>query len=88
MLLNKGDASFEAKRDFQTGRAPRSVALGDLNGDRKPDVVATDSLNGPDESCDAGDGTAVYVLVNRGDSRFARLAYDTGCDPVSIAVGD
>ena len=86
VLVNRGDGTFSLKR-YDAG-AGYSVAMGDLNGDRKPDLVATDSLNGPDESCDAGDGTAVYVLVNRGDSRFARLAYDTGCDPVSIAIGD
>jgi hypothetical protein len=86
VLLNRGDGTFGVKR-YEAG-AGYSVAMGDLNGDRRPDLVATDSLDSPDASCDAGDGTTVFVLVNRGDSRFARLAYDTGCDPVSIAIGD
>jgi hypothetical protein len=86
VLLNGGDGTFGVKH-YEAG-AGYSVAMADLNGDRRPDLVATDSLDSPDASCDAGDGTTVFILVNRGKSGFARLAYDTGCDPVSIAIGD
>jgi FG-GAP-like repeat len=43
VLLNKHDGSFRAKRDYATGRGPFSVAIGDLNGDRKPDLATADN---------------------------------------------
>ena len=39
VLLNRGDGSFQAKRDYRTGGGPYSVAIGDLNGDGKPDLA-------------------------------------------------
>ena len=45
MLLNRGDGSFQAKVDYATGPGPNSVAIGDLNGDGKPDL-ATANLAG------------------------------------------
>jgi hypothetical protein len=35
-----GDGSFQAKLDYATGDYPVSVAIGDLNGDGKPDLVS------------------------------------------------
>jgi hypothetical protein len=35
--------SFAPKVDFATGNYPAEVALGDLNGDGKPDIVVTDN---------------------------------------------
>jgi hypothetical protein len=89
LLLNKGDGTLQSSRKFPIIEAAYSVAIADLNGDRKPDLVATDSLGGPDETCDEGVGITVSVLVNRGSGKFAAgHAYDTGCDPVSIAIGN
>jgi hypothetical protein len=77
VLLNRGAGSFRAKRDYRTGREPSSVAIGDLNGDRKPDLAT------------AGYTNAVSVLNNRGDGMFdAKLDYATGRDPTSVAIGD
>ena len=68
MLLNRGDGSFQAKRDYATGRGPDSVAIGDLNGDGKPDLATANS-----------DANTVSVLANRGDGSFqAKLDYATG----------
>src|SRR5205823_6147405 len=33
--------TFAAKTDFSTGTGPLAVAIGDLNGDGKPDLVVT-----------------------------------------------
>ncbi len=40
MLANKGDGSFQARVDHaDAGASFRSVAIGDLNGDRRPDLA-------------------------------------------------
>ncbi|MDP9238719.1 MAG: VCBS repeat-containing protein [Chloroflexota bacterium] len=45
--MGTGTGSFGAKTDFATGGKPASVAIGDVNGDGKPDLaVATDNDNG------------------------------------------
>ena len=42
VLLGNGSGSFGAKTDFATGRYPTSVAVGDINGDGKQDLVTAD----------------------------------------------
>ena len=71
VLLNRGNGSFRAKRDYRTGRLPFSVAIGDLNGDGKPDLVTANQR-----------ANNVSVLMNRGDGSFqARLDFATGRGP-------
>jgi hypothetical protein len=78
VLLNNGNGSFQAKRDFESGGNPGSVAIGDLNGDAKPDLVTANS----------GSDT-LSVLVNNGDGSFQpKRDYSTGHGPVSVAIGD
>src|SRR5262249_27394778 len=38
-------ASFAAHQDFATGTSPRSVAIGDFNGDGKPDVAVANLIS-------------------------------------------
>jgi hypothetical protein len=60
--------SFARARSYAAGHGPWSVAIGDLNGDGKPDL-ATANLN----------GRSVSVLLNGGDGSFrARRDYATG----------
>jgi FG-GAP-like repeat/FG-GAP repeat len=58
--------------------SPQSVAIGDLNGDGKPDLATTNfGVN------------TVSVLLNRGDGSFqAEVEYPTGLAPYSVAIGD
>jgi hypothetical protein len=78
VLLNKGAGSFQAKRDYATGKGPHSVAIGDLNGDGKPDLATANAV-----------GNTVSVLLNRGDGNFKdRLDYRTGDFPRSVAISD
>jgi hypothetical protein len=78
VLLNRGDGSFGAKVDYATGRFPTSVAVGDLNGDGKPELATANA-----------DADSVSVLLNRGDGTFrAKVDYATGLGPGSVAIGD
>jgi hypothetical protein len=78
VLLNRGDGSFRAKRDYATGFSSGSVAIGDLNGDGTPDVATANA-----------EASTVSVLLNRGDGRFqAKRDYPTDPEPVSVAIGD
>lgn len=65
VLLNKGDGTFRRHHDFTTGEYPKSVAIVDVTGDKKPDIVSTD-----EETAD------VSILKNVGRARFSkRLTY-------------
>jgi hypothetical protein len=78
VLLNRGDGSFKDRLDYATGRHPEDVAIGDLNGDGKPDLATANYF-----------ANSISVLLNRGDGRFeARLDYATGNAPWSVAIGD
>lgn len=73
--------SFAPKTDFTTGASPRSVAIADLDGDGKPDVVVT-NLN---------DNT-VSIFRNTtsgGAISFApKVSFLTATQPAGIAVTD
>ena len=76
-----GTISFAAKTDFATGTAPHFVAIGDLDGDGKPDLAT------------ANNGTAsASVLRNMstsGNISFgANVDFTAGNGPVSLAIGD
>src|SRR5258705_171429 len=73
-----GGPLFAAAFSFDTGPSPSSVAMGDLNGDGKPDLVA------------ANNGfSTVSVLLGNGDGTFgAKVDYATGIGPWSVAIGD
>src|SRR5262249_34352868 len=47
VLLGNGDGTFGARTNFSTGGAPQSVAIGDLNGDGRPDLAAVNDSNSP-----------------------------------------
>jgi hypothetical protein len=67
VLLNRGGAHFRAPREYRTGDHPEAIEIGDVDGDRRLDLVT------------ANEAGTVSVLLNRGDGRFrAKRDYRTG----------
>ena len=87
VLLGNGNGTFQPVVIYRSGApAPRSVAIEDLNGDRKPDLVVANCGNSG--TC-SGDGV-VSVLLGNGDGTFGAAAtYDSGAEQaISVTVGD
>jgi hypothetical protein len=61
-----------------TGRETWAFAVGDLNGDGKPDLATASHRP-----------STVSVLINRGNGSFEPVvAYGTGSGPTSVAMAD
>jgi hypothetical protein len=78
VLLGNGDGTFQNQTPFATGAQPRSLAVADVNGDGKPDLVVANS-----------GGATVSVLLGNGDGTFQnQTPFATGAQPRSLAVAD
>jgi hypothetical protein len=87
VLLGNGDGTFQAAHAIDSGGyAPLSIAVADVNGDGKPDVVVG-QCSGPTFGCFPGE---VGVLLGNGDGTLqTAVTYSSGADvPVAIAVAD
>ncbi|PYJ87455.1 MAG: VCBS repeat-containing protein [Verrucomicrobia bacterium] len=78
VLLANGDGTFQTAVGYRVGKNLTSVAVGDFNGDGKPDlVVANQHAN------------SVSILLGNGDGTFkSAVNYGAGTIPVDVAVGD
>ena len=78
VLLGNGNGTFQAQRTYATGNAPNSVAIADLTGDGKPDLVVANYHS-----------DTVSVLLGNGNGTFqTQQVFYTGASPLSVAVGD
>jgi hypothetical protein len=78
LLANRGRGTFRPERRLLTNPGPEAIGISDLNGDKKPDLVAV-----------SHDADAVSVFLNTGGGRFAaKVDYRTGAGPVSLAIGN
>ncbi len=85
VLLGRGDGTFQHYVLYNTlsAMAPQSVAVGDLNGDGKPDLVVTNT--GPD----LAPGSTISVLINNGSGGFpTHVEYTTGFAPLAVTIAD
>jgi hypothetical protein len=76
--------NFSGPTSFATGDGPGSVAVSDLNGDGKLDLVAN-SLSG-NVSVLLGDGSGGFGAATNFDAGFGSPF--SGSGPFSVAVGD
>jgi hypothetical protein len=76
--------TFTAKTDFVTGNRPYSVAIGDINGDDKPDFAVANNLSSSVSvylnTTTIGVSTPV-LSANEAD-------FETGTSPYSVAISD
>jgi len=78
VLLGNGNGTFSAAVLYPVGTKPSSVAVGDLNGDGKPDLATANSGS-----------TTVSVLLGNGNGTFsAAVNYGGIAGAAAIAIGD
>ncbi|HEY9167078.1 MAG TPA: FG-GAP-like repeat-containing protein [Candidatus Kryptonia bacterium] len=76
-----GTISFAARLDFPIAINPSRIAIGDIDGDGKPDLVVT---TGPPDSLMVYRNTS-----SAGNITFApAVSFPTGSQPASIAISD
>jgi Bacterial Ig-like domain (group 3)/FG-GAP-like repeat/FG-GAP repeat len=92
VLLGNGDGTFQTAASYGSGGTfPTSVAVADVNGDGKPDLLVANCDAGQSSSCiDLSVDGSVGVLLGNGDGTFqAAVAYDSGGSGAwSVAVAD
>jgi hypothetical protein len=82
-----GDGTCQSHFDYATGREPASVAVGDFNGDGKPDLAIANEVD-----------STISVLLGNGDGTFKpQVVYTTALQfdsayqysrPQSLIIGD
>jgi hypothetical protein len=87
VLLGNGNGTFQTAVPYGSGGyEASSVAIADVNGDGKPDLLVTDRCASGSE-CNNG---LVGVLLGNGDGTFqSAVTYNSGgAGPGTVAVGD
>ena len=86
VLCTNGTGALQPAREIGVLRSPFSVAIGDLNGDRRPDLAVAHRYGAVDPNLDW-----LTVLVGRGDCVFApspESPLKPGASPTAVAIGD
>jgi hypothetical protein len=90
ILLGDGHGGFHPATGspFPCGDAPFNVAIGDVNGDAKPDLAIVDS---PGSTSDRRGVDGLTILLGNGRGGFTRMAgspFVTAARPNMVAIGD
>lgn len=91
VLLGNGNGTFQSAVPYSTGAAASlSVAIGDVNGDGKPDLVVTNQCAESSGPCLIQSQGMVSVLLGNGNGTFqAAVLYSSGAIvPNSVAIAD
>jgi hypothetical protein len=76
VFLGNGDGSFTVKTNYGYGFGASTIALGDLNGDKIPDLIV-------------GAGANVYVMLGNGDGTFGpRVNFPVANGVEALAIAD
>jgi hypothetical protein len=78
VLLGNGNGTFQAPSYFNVGHNPLGVAIADVNGDGKPDLVVANYFS-----------NTISVLLGNGNGTFgAAQNFATANGPVEVKVAD
>ena len=85
VLLGNGDGTFQPAVSYDSGGIiATSVAITDVNGDGRPDLVVANECN--TQACKHG---VVAVLLGNGDGTFKKaMKFPAGITPDSVVVAD
>jgi hypothetical protein len=91
VLLGVSDGTFRSATTYASGGySPLSIAVGDLNGDGRPDVVVPNTCGSNGDVINCPTTGVAGVLLGNGDGTFqSAVLYDTGgMDASAVAIAD
>jgi uncharacterized protein (TIGR03437 family) len=86
VFFGGGNGTFQLAHTYSAGSSPYTLAVGDLNGDGKPDLVVIDQ---GDPFLDPRPAGAVLVFLNDGHGGFQTpMKLTAGTYPYLVFIGD